>query len=86
MTLYFALGLASIGFQVARAALMITGSIRASRKLQLDLLGKVVRLPMSFFDSQPTGGRAVRREMGGGAGREGRHSRGRGLILEVLER
>lgn len=39
-----------------RSALLVVGSINASRSLHSALLAKVVRLPMSFFDSQPTGG------------------------------
>ena len=35
--------------------LQVYGSVNASRVLHADLLGKVLRLPMSFFDSQPTG-------------------------------
>ena len=31
------------------------GSLRASRKLHAQLLERVMRLPMSFFDSQPSG-------------------------------
>lgn len=42
--------------QIFRAAMLLLGSIRASRLLARQLLDKVVRLPMSFFDSQPTGG------------------------------
>ena len=30
-------------------------SVRASRSLHARLLEKLMRLPMSFFDSQPTG-------------------------------
>lgn len=56
LSLYFTLGLVSIGLQLCRSALLIYGSIRASRLLARKLLDKVVRLPMSFFDSQPTGG------------------------------
>ncbi|KAG2442750.1 hypothetical protein HXX76_002831 [Chlamydomonas incerta] len=55
LSLYFTLGLVSIGLQLCRSALLIYGSIRASRLLARRLLDKVVRLPMSFFDSQPTG-------------------------------
>lgn len=55
LTEYFILGFVSIGCNLARAVLTITGSITASRLLNHRLLAKVVRLPMSFFDSQPTG-------------------------------
>lgn len=52
---YFTLGIVSIGVGLTRSALLILGSISASRKLHRQLLAKVVHLPMSFFDSQPTG-------------------------------
>lgn len=55
LSIYFAFGLSSIVMQVARSYLLINGSISASRLLHGALLGKVVRLPMSFFDSQPSG-------------------------------
>ncbi|GIL43241.1 hypothetical protein Vafri_1038 [Volvox africanus] len=55
LSLYFTLGLVSIGVQLLRSFLLILGSIRASRILAKKLLDKVVRLPMSFFDQQPTG-------------------------------
>ncbi|GFR41153.1 hypothetical protein Agub_g1817 [Astrephomene gubernaculifera] len=55
LSLYFTLGLVSIGIQLLRSFLLILGSIRASRHLARRLLAKVVRLPMSFFDQQPTG-------------------------------
>lgn len=56
LSLYFILGLVSIGIQLLRSSLLILGSIRASRLLARQLLEKMVRQPMSFFDSQPTGG------------------------------
>lgn len=55
MTVYFTLGLVSIGVGIVRSAILVAGAINASRKLHQALLMKVVRLPMSFFDSQPTG-------------------------------
>ncbi|GLC35697.1 hypothetical protein PLESTB_000485000 [Pleodorina starrii] len=55
LTLYFILGLVSISIQLLRSFLLILGSIRASRLLARRLLDKVVRLPMAFFDQQPTG-------------------------------
>ncbi len=51
------MGFVSIGIQLLRSVLLIYGSIRASRRLARSLLDKVVRLPMAFFDSQPTGER-----------------------------
>lgn len=55
MTIYFTLGLVSLGVQGGRALLLVLGSFNASRRLHANLLAKVMRLPMAFFDSQPTG-------------------------------
>ncbi|KAL4446696.1 hypothetical protein ABPG77_007940 [Micractinium sp. CCAP 211/92] len=55
MLLYFAFGLSSLAFQVVKAVMLVIGSVNAARVLQERLLSCVVRLPMSFFDSQPTG-------------------------------
>ena len=55
ITVYVALGLASLGLQGGRALLLVLGSFNASRRLHVNLLAKVMRLPMAFFDSQPTG-------------------------------
>ena len=55
MAIYFALGIASLGLQGGRALLLVLGSFNASRRLHANLLAKVMRLPMAFFDSQPTG-------------------------------
>ena len=41
--------------QVAQEYSLIMGGLRASRKLHAKLLARVMRLPMSFFDSQPSG-------------------------------
>ena len=41
--------------QVAQEYSLIMGGLRASRKLHSRLLARVMRLPMSFFDSQPSG-------------------------------
>ena len=41
--------------QVAKAVTLVIGGVRAARLLQERLLACVVRLPMAFFDSQPTG-------------------------------
>ena len=43
------------GLQVVKAVMLVFGSVNAARVLQERLLACVVRLPMSFFDSQPTG-------------------------------
>lgn len=55
MTVYFILGLSSMVMGLIKTGVIIMGSISASRTLHRQLLAKVVRLPMSFFDSQPTG-------------------------------
>ena len=41
--------------QLAKAVLLVLGSVAAARRLHANLLACVVRLPMSFFDSQPSG-------------------------------
>lgn len=41
--------------QVVKAVMLVLGAVNAARVLQQRLLACVVRLPMSFFDSQPTG-------------------------------
>ena len=55
MAIYFSLGLLSLVVQGCRALLLVLGSFNASRRLHANLLAKVMRLPMAFFDSQPTG-------------------------------
>ncbi|KAI3434886.1 hypothetical protein D9Q98_002940 [Chlorella vulgaris] len=55
MLLYFGLGFTSLVFQVVKAVMLVLGAVNAARVLQQRLLACVVRLPMSFFDSQPTG-------------------------------
>lgn len=51
--------MASIALGMCRSAATIKGSITASRQLHMGLMNKLVRLPMSFFDSQPTGARVL---------------------------
>ena len=41
--------------QAARAFALVFGAIRAARHLHAALLDKLVRLPVSVFDTQPTG-------------------------------
>jgi ATP-binding cassette, subfamily C (CFTR/MRP), member 1 len=53
--IYFALGGISLCIQVFKALTLVLGSLSAARRLQADLLARVLRLPMSFFDSQPAG-------------------------------
>jgi len=55
LSLYFALGLGSVGVVLVRSALLVLGSVSASRRLHRQLLHKLLRLPMSFFDAQPSG-------------------------------
>ena len=55
IAIYFSLGLLSLVVQGGRALLLVLGSFNASRRLHANLLAKVMRLPMAFFDSQPTG-------------------------------
>ena len=55
LKIYFIIGMASLCFQIVRAIILVLGSINAARGLHRSLLHTVLRLPMSFFDSQPTG-------------------------------
>jgi ABC-type multidrug transport system fused ATPase/permease subunit len=55
LALYFALGLSSVGVVLLRSLLLVVGSIAASARLHSQLLAKLLRLPMSFFDTQPSG-------------------------------
>lgn len=55
MKIYFSLGLCSLGIQIIRSIVVVLGSLTAAKSLQFSLLSTVLRLPMSFFDSQPTG-------------------------------
>jgi ABC-type multidrug transport system fused ATPase/permease subunit len=52
---FFLFGAGSLVVGLVRSGLLIVGSLSASRGLHSRLLARVVRLPMSFFDSQPTG-------------------------------
>ncbi|KAK9797814.1 hypothetical protein WJX73_000524 [Symbiochloris irregularis] len=53
--IYLALGLTAISFTVGRSFCLVYGSLRSGRQLHQRLLEKVIRLPMSFFDTQPSG-------------------------------
>lgn len=55
MKVYFCLGFTSLGVQIVRSIVLVLGSLNAAKKLQNSLLSTVLHLPMSFFDSQPTG-------------------------------
>ncbi|XP_075790564.1 LOW QUALITY PROTEIN: ATP-binding cassette sub-family C member 2 [Pelodiscus sinensis] len=50
-----ALGLAQAAFLLAGALLAARGAVRASRTLHQELLSNILRVPMSFFDTTPTG-------------------------------
>lgn len=52
---YFILGVVSLAFQVAKAIILVLGSMVAAKRLHASLLSTILRLPMSFFDSQPNG-------------------------------
>ncbi|XP_067393213.1 ATP-binding cassette sub-family C member 2 isoform X2 [Emydura macquarii macquarii] len=50
-----ALGMAQAAFLLAGALLAARGAIRASHTLHQQLLSNILRVPMSFFDTTPTG-------------------------------
>ncbi|CAG9462430.1 unnamed protein product [Pedinophyceae sp. YPF-701] len=53
--IFVALGVGSIVLTAFRSLCIVYGSNKSSRNLHHQLLTTVVRLPMSFFDSQPAG-------------------------------
>eukprot|EP00884_Botryococcus_braunii_P017606 jgi/Botrbrau1/4529/Bobra.60_2s0019.2 len=55
LALYFILGMLSLGMQIGRSYSAVLGTVHAARRLHAQLLKKMLRLPMSFFDSQPVG-------------------------------
>ncbi|KAK9823485.1 hypothetical protein WJX72_003089 [[Myrmecia] bisecta] len=55
LTVFLSLGVVALVMQAARSLVLVVGTIAAARRLHERLLAKVLRLPMSFFDSQPTG-------------------------------
>ncbi|KAK9817530.1 hypothetical protein WJX74_009211 [Apatococcus lobatus] len=55
LLIYAALGGIAVVLLVAEEYSLVMGGLRASRKLHANLLERVMRLPMSFFDSQPSG-------------------------------
>lgn len=55
IAVYATLGLASLVAQAARAVATVEGSLAAAVALHDRLLARVIRLPMAFFDSQPSG-------------------------------
>jgi len=52
---YAVLGLGSLILQASKAVFLVKGTINSSREMHDRFLSKVLRLPMSFFESQPTG-------------------------------
>eukprot|EP00210_Caulerpa_lentillifera_P002714 g2594.t1 len=55
LSIYYIIGLAVVFFSILGSIVLIFCSINASKKLYSDLVAKLCRLPMSFFDTQPTG-------------------------------
>ena len=55
MLLYFALGIASVLLTFCRAVTLVLATLTASQSLHDKLVAKLLTLPMSFFDTQPTG-------------------------------
>ena len=55
MKIYFFIGLVALIATVARQVSLVLGALVAAGNLQRSLLETVLGLPMSFFDSQPTG-------------------------------
>ena len=52
---YGAIGLAYLVTSLLREAIVFSGSLRASRKIHLELLNTVMRARFRFFDSTPLG-------------------------------
>jgi len=55
LSVYNVLSVLAIVATASRSLLVTLGSLTASRRLHDSLLGVVMRLPMSFFESQPAG-------------------------------
>ena len=55
MLLYFALGITSVLLTFCRAVTLVLATLTASQSLHDKLVAKLLALPMSFFDTQPTG-------------------------------
>jgi len=53
--IFFALGLGSLLASLVRVISMVQGTVSASSKMHRMLLDTVLALPMSFYDTQPTG-------------------------------
>ena len=50
--IYVAIGLSTAIFAFVRILVTVTGTVTASRSVHLQLLEKVMKLPMSFYDTQ----------------------------------
>lgn len=55
LMVYFGLGVLSLVFAFTRTIALVYGAFNASRQLHRRLLATILRMPMSFFDTQPTG-------------------------------
>jgi len=55
MKWYFIIGIISLVVQIARQVGLVLGALVAAGNLHRSLLDTVLTLPMSFFDTQPTG-------------------------------
>eukprot|EP00884_Botryococcus_braunii_P012469 jgi/Botrbrau1/21222/Bobra.39_2s0023.1 len=55
LAVYVLFGVLSLGLQGGRLTTMVVGSLTAAKRLHAQLLQHTLRLPMSFFDSQPLG-------------------------------
>ena len=55
MKWYFVIGIISLVVQIARQVGLVLGALVAAGNLHRSLLDTVLALPMSFFDTQPTG-------------------------------
>jgi ABC-type multidrug transport system fused ATPase/permease subunit len=55
MLIYFSFGITSLVLQVVRAVVLVLSTVTASQTLHDNLVAKLLSLPMSFFDTQPSG-------------------------------
>ena len=55
LQIYGAIGMAAIVFSLVKQLFLVSGVFSSGKKLHNQLLDKIMRLPMSFYDSQPTG-------------------------------
>ena len=52
MGIYGAIGMSTVIFAFSRIIMTVKGSVNASEKLHQQLLDKIMKLPMSFYDTQ----------------------------------